>query len=314
MPLPAGLISALRAAALATVGVVAVATVVGFLGAWWWLFDIAANFRVQLLVLAVVVGASGAAFDRRVVAVAAVAALLNGIVVLPLAFESGREAAPGPRLHVLSFNVQTSNPNKQAVMDYFAESGADVIFILESSIDWERAALRAGLPYEIFTTRPADRVFGITVLTAQGVTVAPRRMGPESAVEVRLPFGGDELAILAIHPPSPISPSRAAARDAALADAAEWAAVQTGPTAVIGDLNATPWSHAFRSLVDDGDLTNSMRGYGLQPTWPANNWLLLVPIDHALISADLVAAERYTGPRLGSDHRPLHVVLAPAAD
>lgn len=100
------------------------------------------------------------------------------------------------------------------------------------------------------------------------------------------------------------------AGDALLAWIADWAARQTDPVVVLGDLNATPWSHAFRSLVDEAGLVNSLRGRGLQPSCPAPLGLLGIPIDHLLHSPALATVERERGPAFGSDHRMLHVRLA----
>jgi hypothetical protein len=80
---------------------------------------------------------------------------------------------------------------------------------------------------------------------------------------------------------------------------------------VVGDLNITPWSHAFRSLERAG-LRNSQRGFGLQATWPAGYGPFMVPIDHALHSRDLTVTHREVGPAHGSSHRSVLVELAPA--
>lgn len=90
------------------------------------------------------------------------------------------------------------------------------------------------------------------------------------------------------------------------------ATTRPGHAIVLGDLNATPWSHAFRALLEDGELVSSQRGHGIQGSWRREPWPLSLPIDHCLHAPSLVTLERHLGPFLGSDHRPLHVALAPA--
>jgi endonuclease/exonuclease/phosphatase (EEP) superfamily protein YafD len=78
---------------------------------------------------------------------------------------------------------------------------------------------------------------------------------------------------------------------------------------VVGDLNASPWSHSFRSLADS-DLINSLNGFGLQASWPAVLGPFGVPIDHLLHSAELTTVSREIGPSLGSEHRSVFITLA----
>ena len=50
-----------------------------------------------------------------------------------------------------------------------------------------------------------------------------------------------------------------------------------------------------------------MKGYGFQPSWPANNRLLRIPIDHVLHSPEIVIHDRVIGSTVGSDHFPVLV-------
>jgi endonuclease/exonuclease/phosphatase (EEP) superfamily protein YafD len=94
--------------------------------------------------------------------------------------------------------------------------------------------------------------------------------------------------------------------------AARWSRAHAARRIVEGDFNATPWSPAFRRLLHDGGLTSSLDGYGIQVSWPESNWLLRIPIDHALLGPALAATDRGTGPSFDSQHRSLHVTVAPA--
>jgi endonuclease/exonuclease/phosphatase (EEP) superfamily protein YafD len=122
--------------------------------------------------------------------------------------------------------------------------------------------------------------------------------------------GDREVALLSSHPLAPSTETRSLLRDAQLRFAAEWAAGQTLPALVVGDLNATRWSHAFGRLTSIGGLSNSEDGFGFQPTFPATASILLrVPIDHLLHSDEWVVVDRRLGPAMGSDHFPLVVDL-----
>lgn len=137
--------------------------------------------------------------------------------------------------------------------------------------------------------------------------------GSVSAVELRTSFAGEPLAMLAIHTFPPVSGIGAGRRDAMLADAADWAKRQASHAIIVGDLNVTPWSHAFHKLVGDSGLVDSERGFGVQPTWPSGLAPLAIPIDHLLHTSSLATTRRNRGPFLGSDHRPLSLELTLAA-
>jgi endonuclease/exonuclease/phosphatase (EEP) superfamily protein YafD len=294
------------------------ATFLGFLGSAWWPFDLVANFRVQLIFLLLLTALLYLIFyDWMFPAALAVGAILNAAIVMPLFFGGPAPvAADSPVLRIVSFNVLASNPAKPEVMDYLRTSNADLVFLLESSIDWEDAISRASLPFTVVASPPADRTFGITALARSEVDARVVRIGltDEPAVEVTAPFGDGQIQVLAIHPLSPISGDRSGGRDAVIQSAAIWARSRTEPAVVVGDLNATPWSHAFGTLAEKGDLVNSLDGFGFQPTWPAGQPWFLIAIDHLLHTKDLTTVERSTGPANGSDHRPIEVTLGLAAE
>ena len=109
-----------------------------------------------------------------------------------------------------------------------------------------------------------------------------------------------------------VSESRTRARNTELAAATSWAAHRSGSVVVLGDLNAVPWSAAFRDLEHHAHLSSSSDGFGLQPTWPAAVGFLGLPIDQLLYSADLTVTRRATHGGFGSSHRSLWIELARA--
>lgn len=93
---------------------------------------------------------------------------------------------------------------------------------------------------------------------------------------------------------------------------AEWVATQPAelPLLIIGDFNGTPWSPNFVELLDSAELHNSNTTPIPQPTWPgALAWPFGLPIDHAIHNSSAAIVSRTVGPHVGSDHRPLAVVV-----
>jgi endonuclease/exonuclease/phosphatase (EEP) superfamily protein YafD len=297
--------------------VLASLTTIGFLGGVWWGFDLAAHFRVQYAVLLVPVLAILAGLRRwRSALVAGVALIVNVSLFVPLYLATPTAPAGVDTLRILTFNVTASNPNRTTVIDYLVASEADIIFLHESSTDWEDTLSRAEVPYRVVSARAPGSLFGTLALVGEDAVVRLVRLGDvgQLSIAVVAEIGGQEIHVLGTHPLSPTSAARSVARDEQLRRVGEWAAAQEVPVVVAGDLNASTWSRGFSMLTRPGDLVNSQRGFGVQASWPARYGWLGVPIDHVLHSRELATLDRYLGDPLGSDHYPLFVSLGLTGD
>jgi hypothetical protein len=78
---------------------------------------------------------------------------------------------------------------------------------------------------------------------------------------------------------------------------------------IMGDLNTTAYSDAYKLLLEATGLRNANAGFGLQPTWPASFLPFWIPIDHVLVSENFTVLSHKTGPAIGSDHLPVVVEL-----
>ncbi len=287
-------------------------TVVGFLGGIWWGFDLASHFRVQYaVVLALVLVVLAGVRWRRTAGVAAGALLVNLALIVPLYVAGPAQAESTGTVAIVSFNVTASNPERAAVLEYLGTSDADIIFMHESSTDWEDALSRSGLPYRMVSAREPGSLFG-TLALIRGDAVAnvlPLGDFGQWSIEVVTDVGGTPVSVLGTHPLSPVSPTRSAARDEQLRIVGDWAARQTNPVVVVGDFNASTWSRGFGLVTRDAGLVNSQRGFGVQPSWPAEYPLFGIPIDHMVHSTELTTVDRRLGENLGSDHFSLFVTV-----
>jgi endonuclease/exonuclease/phosphatase (EEP) superfamily protein YafD len=290
------------------------ATLAGFFGGTWWVLDLFAGFRHQLAVGLILIAVVAAIARWRKTAVAiGLLAVVNLALVAPLFF--GPSRPENSQLRVLSFNVLASNRRFDEVVDFIRASDANVVVLHEVTSRWEEeieeaAATFDDWPYEIAEARARGDLFGSMVLVEPGAAIESFgfALTDPRAIEILLPDG---VALLAIHPLSPSSEFRAEQNDRQLLFATDWAAGRDGPTIVVGDFNATPWSYPFRRLMASTDLSNSAVGFGLDLSYPADgNLLFRVPIDHLLFSDGLAVVDRRLGPAMGSDHFPLTVDLA----
>ena len=305
--------------ALLTTGFIAtVGTILGFFGSAWWMFDVMAGYRVQFAFLLIISGILyGLILGRATSVIFLVAAVINIIVILPLYLDNPAEPADGDFIDVASVNVRTAVASRDRVVDWVKASNADIVFLFETSDAWVEEIRAAGLGYRIMAEIPGDRVYGITVLARETMAVDTLRAGDVEDLVLRTEttVNGMPIVVYALQPHSPSSIDDAAARDEVIDFVARRAQDETSATIVVGALNATPWSHAFRNLSSTADLVDSERGFGFQPTWPAGKWAgFTIPTNHLLHSPELTTVDRLVGPDLGSEYRPLLVRVAQAAN
>jgi endonuclease/exonuclease/phosphatase (EEP) superfamily protein YafD len=238
-----------------------------------------------------------------VAGVAAALSLVDLAVVSPVWL--ARRAAvqeEWPALRVLLANVLTGNRDPGRLLALIEKHDPDVIALIETDQRWLQALerVRGEYPHVVLEPRPDN--FGMALLSRVPLE-SPRVVaaaGDLPRIEARI-RGVD---FLLVHTMPPVSAYAADLRDRQLAELPAG-----GPrTLVCGDLNATPWSHAFRALIGRTGLQDSRRGFGVSASWPARLGALGIPIDHCLFRG-LVVESRRVLPDIGSDHRPVELVV-----
>lgn len=300
-----------------TVGVIAtLATVLGFFGSTWWLFDFAANFRAHLAVVLLIVALLYALVFSKATGLFFLAmAAVNALLVLPLYTNSQEPAAGDESIKIVSFNVAQRSSIRDTTFRWVETVEADLVVLLDSTDDWGRSAERIS-SYTIQSEIPVDRTYGITLLSPQGLDTQLLRATRlrEAVVRIEATIGDQPVAIYAVQARPSSNETDAGDRDNYLAEVGRMVRAESIPTIVVGDFQATPWSHAFRDLISTADLTNSLEGFGVQATWPADRWAFLrMPLDHLLHSEDLTTVDRYLGPIFGVEHRPIVVTVGIAS-
>lgn len=288
------------------------ATLVGFLGSFWWVFELATHFRVQYAVALAAISGLLCWRQPRLAGVFAIFALVNALILvprfLPLPLEDPLPSQARAVLRVLLANVNSANRDEQRIRDTILKHQADFVVLLEAT-PWllERLSdLADRYPHRL--TAPREDNFGIALLSRQpwqqAKIVSFSAFGLPSII-AEFTDGLRHFTLVATHPLPPVSANAAQDRNAQLTTLAELARQSRQPLLLIGDLNISPWSPYFARLLTDSGLRDS--GRGIAPSWPVGWLALLIPIDHALFSAGIHLKRRITGADLGSDHYPVIV-------
>ena len=292
--------------------ILSTATVLGFLGSFWWFLDLFSHFRVQYLLglLAVVLLLL---FRHRYKAPAffGAVAIVNFCTIAPLYF--GKEAQPteaSRSYRGLLMNVNTESGVPAKVAQVIRQFDADLVALEEVNDHWLSALSVPLRAYPYSKAMPRADNFGIALFSKYPIVQSEiRQVGevdiPSVIAELELPDG--PLTVIATHPLPPGGAEYSRLRNDQLSRLPGIVKQVRSPVLLLGDLNATPWCSHFRRLLSQSGLRDSSQGRGVQPSWPTYLPILLIPIDHCLHTAGIHVTRRAIGPNVGSDHYPLVV-------
>ncbi len=286
-----------------------VATVATAAARLHWVFELACHFHLQHALAAVVPLGVLLSLRRRWLACVPFALLVYHLWILAPVLPAWQTTAPeehGSRLLVA--NVLTSNPHKEKVRAMLRETDPSIVILLETNQAWSDALEDLDAVYPHSYKVPRMDNFGMLLFSRAPV----RSLQKHLVGEARLPLlvaeiehDGRDLTVIAAHPLPPVSSRAARERLTYLRAIAEHARRAKGPVIVAGDLNITSGSPYFHDLLAAGELRDSRRGFGPQPSWPGFIWPLRMCIDHVLVSEEVQVHNRQLGPATGSDHLPV---------
>lgn len=241
-----------------------------------------------------------------------IAILVNAWEVVPWLWPSSAPTAAGASLKLAAFNVEASNRRFGDVRDWVLAEQPEVVMFCESNDAWARELepLRREFPHhvrlpeltmDIFSRHPVIRTQVFQFGRQRGFCVVELRLGDQ-----RLTFIGSHAC-----PRIPWGEDGFNWRTRMLTEGiGRELSKLPEPLVLMGDLNASPWSPPLRRALGESGLKSAQRGQGPLFTrrshlFPAR--LLWNTLDHCLVSDDVTVRRMWTGPFLGSDHRPILV-------
>ena len=289
------------------------ATVTGFLGRLWWMFELTSHFRFHLAVLLGALVVVWAIKRRwRMTAICAAAAAVSAVLVLLRLWPEGNPAlTPGPRFRLVTLNVHTANERSNLALEFLHRTDADVILLMEVNERWLNALTSLRTNYPQVIAEPREDNFGIALfsrLPLRNSEVIEFGGAEVPSIVATVAVGGQNVFLLGAHLLPPGSAENARLRNAqSQAIAARVRRCGDIPAVVLGDLNFTVWSPFFTDLLRDGGLKNTSQGRGLFGSWPAWMPFARIPLDHCLVSASIRVINKQLGPNVSSDHLPVVV-------
>jgi endonuclease/exonuclease/phosphatase (EEP) superfamily protein YafD len=286
-------------------------TVSGFLGGLWWVFDLTVHFKVFYFFLLLII--STLLILNRSFKFALIGYLftvVNLIEIIPAFIKESRVTENvDKKLSVVTFNLNSKNIDISAIHQVIAQSSPDIL-VLQETTPWHIDNFDfESLGFKFKITSPRKDNFGISLYSKENPVESNIETIGSFAPSVVASYKFDDkaLTVIGTHPVPPIGYKSSSMRNDQLAAIAERTKRIAGHVIVAGDLNITPWSTHFKSMLEISGLKDAGRGFGINGTWPSFLGPIGIPIDRVLVSDDVVVKQYGTLSDAGSDHLPIKV-------
>ena len=310
----------LRATVQLIATLVLAGVVLGYGGPVFHSLDVLGHFRLHLLLIAVGVAAVALAVRNRSAVWRATAALVIALAGLSPLWEPAPKTAGGPTLSVLTANLHHFNRQSEDMLGALRRADADILVTNETTKSTLTGAHPLSLTYPHRVSLKTSGQILRTVIWSKfpirdSALFLEDKVEPTGAAAiVRLP-DGREITVLGLH----LAHAFPGNQERQIAALEKIVKDLPRPMIVLGDFNASPWSHALRSVEK---ATGTRRIPGYRVTWQGAYPSPIGPIpalmghaiDHVLLSPGMTADGIHVVEIPGSDHYALGArVRLPAA-
>ncbi len=304
----------LTTAIVLAAGGISTASILGFAGSWTWAFDLLSHYRLQYAILiALLLAISLATRHKWLIAAMTALFAVHLVPLTPMVISGDQPTGTGDSIRIVHLNVLTENTERSKAARWLADQNAEIVVVQETDELWAQT-----LDTELEDMTRLDTAtlsgfgnFGMAVyinddFAIDNVEVLDPISTPALAVTIPLESGASPLLLYSIHTVPPLGADRVEYASEQIDLAKRRIADHDGPVALVGDLNATRWSHTFRRVTTNTGLRDGGAGSGITGTWPSPLWFTgMIGIDHVLVTEQIRVDDYWIGPDLGSDHRPV---------
>jgi len=294
-----------------------IVTVLSFVPIKSFVFECWSHFRAHYF-FAAFFGLFCALFlkNKRLIVIALVLTLINGMEILPWYLpqvpKENIAKQANHSLRLMQSNVFWLNSDYQILIDNVKKEQPDVLVLQEFTPQWSEniSELVTLYPYRMHELREGS--FGMGLFSKYPLTdslVFDEKNFGIVSFQTKLEFKKNKINIFAIHPPPPTNGLLYSLRDKEFKLLKERLTLAKGSKIVIGDFNSSMWSPSYKKLIASSGMRNVRKGFGLLPSWPTNLPIGRIPIDHCLVSEELLVKNIQLGLDIGSDHYPIIVDL-----
>ncbi|MBA4011538.1 MAG: endonuclease [Phenylobacterium sp.] len=292
-------------------------------GRWSVQLDILTHFAPMLLALSLLPAIYGLVFERGgarllLVGVSAVTIAASGLLVAPEYLRPASPPAPDGapcQIKLIQFNAWERNGRQAETIRWLRAQDPDILVVEEASII-APALKRAFRGYHVSCGDCSVMILSKARPVARDVPVPPAAAydDPPPIAGATFRDSRGEFSVFGTHYTWPIHSRWQQAQGRVISGLLNRFPKER--LILTGDFNSTPWSFSRRR--EDAMFGLERRTRALF-SWPADRSVAglglpfaLLPIDHVYAGPGWRTVRAERGPRLGSDHYPVIVTLAPS--
>jgi endonuclease/exonuclease/phosphatase (EEP) superfamily protein YafD len=308
--------------------VIVILTVAGFLGRFWWGFDIVCHFRIQyfwVLIFSAIVFSYGGKWVSCILVTTF--ALINAAVFIPYITVVKPTHVDSPKIRAVSINLDFRNLAYDKAVSFINQSQPQLLILEDFSERWENGLRKTLAKYPYFIRLKYADAYSVEedfmepfrgVLKKHKISLAlfsklpfkNKKLGqvetyPTPYVMAQFNFNKKSFTLFGTHLMIPAGNVLSKLRNQQIRVLTQKIQSINQPTVLLGDLNITPWSPFFKDFVQKTGLKETRKNFGIYSTWPTGYPFMRIPIDHSLTSNEIIVHSLRLGPNIGSDHFPL---------
>jgi endonuclease/exonuclease/phosphatase (EEP) superfamily protein YafD len=214
----------------------------------------------------------------------------------------------GRSIELLNANVLIGNQRYGELIALVERTDPDIVLLLETSPDWQRAIAPLDARYPFRIGEPVPNSYGMILLSRLPMEgeVLHRLQAGVPSIRAKLRLGDGQLVDLhGLHPEPPLPGDDSGERDAELVAVGREVRKSGRAAIVLGDLNDVAWSRTSRLFLDVSGMRDPRVGRGLYPTFDAKYPLLRWPLDHLFVTPHFGLQQLDLQGPIGSDHFPI---------
>ena len=296
--------------------ITALCTAFSFLGPYYWFFDLFCHWHCQYALICFITSAYYCWKKKSWSAALALTLLFLQISYLVPFYVTPSISHGGIKgfhqIKIAQINLCAQNKHTSSTVNYLKSKSFHILSFVEMTPTWLSALEEISLDYPYKINEPQDDCFGVALWSKKPIKdhrIVAYVSTSAPSIEATLVVNNQLVTVLVTHTLPPKSALLSNCRDEQLARIGERKELFHRDIILLGDLNNTPWSHSYKKLIQSLDLFDGRQGFGVCASWPTVATPLLIPIDHCLVSKRIKVEDFRLGPRVGSDHYPLEIVL-----
>lgn len=240
--------------------------------------------------------------------------LINAVDVCPMFFKYPKiEQSFSKTIKIADYNVRSENRHYDKFLQQIQDEQPDIVLAQEINEDWLENISQLKKTYPYCIEHPRDDNFGIAMyskIPLKELKIIEWSDWAIPLISAYVDLGNKDIRIIGVHTTPPINFEYIERRNIMLNKINESVKNESKDIIIMGDLNTTSYSYAYKKFIKNTGLKDASRGHQITGTWPDKFFpILRISIDHILSTESIFVKSYKAVTGIGSDHLPVYAEL-----